>query len=104
MIVQNCLQHNKDAKGWRDKHFPLYERLAFKFGKDRATGNVAETPNEMVQNVNQEQEHEMENESSKSVNETSSTPNRKKRKRSDALNIGMSEIASSFQKMFELLF
>lgn len=71
------VQHDQDAKGWRDKHFPLYERLAFIFGKDRATGNVAETPSEMVQNVNQE-EDEMENESSKSVNETSSTPNRKK--------------------------
>ncbi|KAB2594899.1 hypothetical protein D8674_030349 [Pyrus ussuriensis x Pyrus communis] len=43
------VQKNKEADGWRSKPFPLYDRFAYIFGKDRATGNVAETPAEMME-------------------------------------------------------
>ncbi|XP_050121054.1 uncharacterized protein LOC126598737 isoform X2 [Malus sylvestris] len=51
---QTYVQRNKEADGWRSKPFPLFDRFAYIFGKDRATGNVAETPAQMVE----EQSHD----------------------------------------------
>ncbi|TXG61250.1 hypothetical protein EZV62_012613 [Acer yangbiense] len=39
---------HKEAEGWRNKSFPLYERLVNIFGKDRATGQVAGTPQQIL--------------------------------------------------------
>lgn len=43
-----------DAKGWRGKLFPLYERSAKIWGKNRANRRAAKTPNDMVMNSNEE--------------------------------------------------
>ncbi|KAK2656384.1 hypothetical protein Ddye_009436 [Dipteronia dyeriana] len=45
---------HKDVEGWRDKSFSLYERLVNIFVKDRATGQWADTPQQMLDEVNQE--------------------------------------------------
>ncbi|KAI9195433.1 hypothetical protein LWI28_014834 [Acer negundo] len=45
---------HKEAEGWRDKSFPLYERLVNIFGKDGATGQVAGTPQQILDEVNSE--------------------------------------------------
>ncbi|EXC26748.1 hypothetical protein L484_023364 [Morus notabilis] len=63
----------------RKKSFPIYDRLANIFGKDRAIGRGAETP---VENMNQEVDVDdaTEEDDSRSVNQTSSRPsNRRKR-------------------------
>ncbi|KAK2633824.1 hypothetical protein Ddye_028616 [Dipteronia dyeriana] len=52
--VRKCIEADSDeawksyvqAEGFRGKHFPLYERLANIFGKDRATGKAAQTPDQ----------------------------------------------------------
>ncbi|KAB2603640.1 hypothetical protein D8674_004645 [Pyrus ussuriensis x Pyrus communis] len=46
---QTYVQKNKEADGWRSKPFPLYNRFAYIFGKDRARGNVAKTPAKMME-------------------------------------------------------
>ncbi|KAF3433902.1 hypothetical protein FNV43_RR25005 [Rhamnella rubrinervis] len=43
------VQNNKDARGWRGRYFPLYERLANIFGKDRASQKEAQTPLNVVE-------------------------------------------------------
>ncbi|TXG58596.1 hypothetical protein EZV62_016425 [Acer yangbiense] len=73
------VQHHKQAKGWRDKPFPLYERLAYIFGKDRATGKAAYTPENLAADVdvddNFDNDCEMPgNFSPVSVNQTDSNP------------------------------
>ncbi|KAL5789535.1 hypothetical protein ACOSQ2_004423 [Xanthoceras sorbifolium] len=45
---KSYVQHHKQAEGFRGKHFPLYERLANIFGKDRATGKMAQTPDQQA--------------------------------------------------------
>ena len=92
------MQNIKDAKGWRNKPFPMYERLANIFGKDRATGKGAEAPADMVENMNLEAEEETDD--SRSVNQNLSSP-RGRRKRSRSDDDGMKEIATKFKTMFE---
>ncbi|KAK3183399.1 hypothetical protein Dsin_030685 [Dipteronia sinensis] len=89
-------KHHKQANGWRDKLFPLYERPAYIFGKDRATGKTAYTPENLVADVEEDDnfDNELElpgNFSPMSVNQTdsnqpmhptSSQPLSKKRSRS----------------------
>ncbi|KAK2654022.1 hypothetical protein Ddye_013878 [Dipteronia dyeriana] len=41
-------KHHKHAEGSRGKNFPLYERLANIFGKDRATGKATQTPDQQA--------------------------------------------------------
>ncbi|KAK0571848.1 hypothetical protein LWI29_000578 [Acer saccharum] len=45
---KSYVQHHKQAEGFRGKHFPLYERLANIFGKDRANGKAAQTPDQQA--------------------------------------------------------
>ncbi|KAL5862280.1 hypothetical protein ACOSQ3_003561 [Xanthoceras sorbifolium] len=47
-VWKSYVQHHKQAEGFRGKHFPLYERLANIFGKDRSTGKMAQTPDQQV--------------------------------------------------------
>ncbi|KAI5323441.1 hypothetical protein L3X38_032513 [Prunus dulcis] len=46
---ETYVQHHKNAAKWRNKSFPLFDRLANIFGKDRANGKGAEIPNEMME-------------------------------------------------------
>ncbi|KAK3193900.1 hypothetical protein Dsin_025210 [Dipteronia sinensis] len=50
---KSYVQHHKQVEGFRGKHFPLYERLANIFGKDRATGKVAQTPDQQAANFDE---------------------------------------------------
>ena len=45
--------HHKNVEGWRNKPFPLHERLAYIFGKDGATEKGAETLVDMIENENE---------------------------------------------------
>nr|XP_011470694.1 PREDICTED: uncharacterized protein LOC105353330 [Fragaria vesca subsp. vesca] len=47
-VWDQYVQNNKKAKGWRNKSYPLFERLANIFGTDRANGNTTEVPADMV--------------------------------------------------------
>ncbi|KAK2659213.1 hypothetical protein Ddye_005746 [Dipteronia dyeriana] len=48
------VQHHKQAEGWRDKLFPLYERIANIFGKDRATGKTTYTPENLATDLKED--------------------------------------------------
>ncbi|KAM5546410.1 hypothetical protein ABKV19_002496, partial [Rosa sericea] len=48
-VWDTYLQHNKKAKGWRNKKYPLFDRVATIFGSDRATGNGVEVPADMME-------------------------------------------------------
>ncbi|TXG69377.1 hypothetical protein EZV62_004312 [Acer yangbiense] len=89
------VQHHKQVKRWRDKPFPLYERLTYIFGKDRVTGKIAYTPENLAadveENDNFDNEVEMpgtfspmsvnQTESNQSMHSTLSQPLSKKRSR-----------------------
>ncbi|KAH7554684.1 hypothetical protein JRO89_XS12G0257400 [Xanthoceras sorbifolium] len=71
-------KHHKQVKGWRDKHFPLYERLEYIFGKDRAIGKTAYTLENLATDadLDENSENDVEmlgNFSPMSVNQTDST-------------------------------
>ncbi|XP_020424685.1 uncharacterized protein LOC18769931 isoform X2 [Prunus persica] len=42
-------KHHKNAAEWRNKSFPLFDRLANIFGKDRVNEKGAEVPSEMME-------------------------------------------------------
>ncbi|WOK98264.1 hypothetical protein Cni_G06974 [Canna indica] len=46
---------NKDAEGWRGKSYPIFDLLAYIFGKDRATSKGAQGPTEMAEVVDKEE-------------------------------------------------
>ncbi|XP_060675165.1 uncharacterized protein LOC132804547 [Ziziphus jujuba] len=52
------VQSNPSAKSWRDKPFSIYKRLANIFGKDRATGHGAQTPIDLVNDINMEPDND----------------------------------------------
>ncbi|KAM5577185.1 hypothetical protein ABKV19_007834 [Rosa sericea] len=95
------VQHNKKAKGWRNKKYPLFDRLATIFGNDRATGNAAEVPADMMEEQsNNEGDLGLENDTSPmSINKDSSGQSQvsqKKRKRNDE-----DKIMLALDKLFE---
>ncbi|XP_015893075.2 uncharacterized protein LOC107427220 [Ziziphus jujuba] len=103
------VQHNKDARGWRGKPFPIFDRLANILGKDRATGRGAETPVEMAKELDREEENMKENmndgdESSPvsvhNQNRSTATSSHTKKRNRSADNIDDIAMAS-FQQMFE---
>ncbi|KAH9722638.1 DDE Tnp4 domain-containing protein [Citrus sinensis] len=61
-VWRSYMESHKDASNWRDKPFPYYERLANIFGKVRATGSSAETPNDMANAALQEEINDDDNE------------------------------------------
>ncbi|XP_060674018.1 uncharacterized protein LOC107430438 isoform X2 [Ziziphus jujuba] len=82
------VQCNPSAKSWRSKHFPMYERLTDIFGKDRATGVGAQTPIDLVNDINMKVANEQFDDicSPMSVNQTHSEPSTQsqaRRKRKD---------------------
>ncbi|WOL10406.1 cyclin-D6-1-like [Canna indica] len=48
---------NKDAEGWRGKLYPIFDRLAYIFGKDRATGKRAQGPTKMTEAADKKEEN-----------------------------------------------
>ncbi|BFG30879.1 hypothetical protein CerSpe_171530 [Prunus speciosa] len=46
---ETYVQHHKEATEWRSKPFPLFDRLSNIFGKDRANGQRAEAPADMME-------------------------------------------------------
>ncbi|XP_034219720.1 uncharacterized protein LOC117630948 [Prunus dulcis] len=46
---ETYVQHHKEAAEWRSKPFPLFDRLSNIFGKDRANGQRAEAPADMME-------------------------------------------------------
>nr|XP_048317921.1 uncharacterized protein LOC125418433 [Ziziphus jujuba var. spinosa] len=51
-VWQAYVQSAPSAKGWRGKSFPIYEKLANIFGKDWATEHGAQTPIDMINEIN----------------------------------------------------
>ncbi|XP_060676267.1 uncharacterized protein LOC125421440 isoform X2 [Ziziphus jujuba] len=101
------VQSNPSAKAWRSKPFPLYERLASIFGKDRATGHGAQTPIDMVNDLNLKSGNEQFNDvcSPMSVNEIHSEPStRPKSKGKRKSGMKDDDIVSGFGNVAEKLF
>ncbi|KAI5316893.1 hypothetical protein L3X38_036600 [Prunus dulcis] len=46
---ETYVHHHKNAAEWRNKSFPLFDRLANIFGKDRVNEKGAEVPSEMME-------------------------------------------------------
>ncbi|KAL6208655.1 hypothetical protein ACLB2K_019602 [Fragaria x ananassa] len=99
--MKKSLEHNKNAKGWRNKSFPIYDHLALIFGKDRVNGRGAETPADMVdeQSINDINPENVVNDVSLvSLNqESSQTEGNRKRKRVDETD----KIVVALEKVFE---
>ncbi|XP_048332222.2 uncharacterized protein LOC112490554 isoform X4 [Ziziphus jujuba] len=70
------VQSNPSAKAWKGKLFPMYERLATIFEKDQATGHGAQTPINMVNDLNLDSGNEQFNDvySPMSMNEIHNEP------------------------------
>ncbi|XP_050373640.1 uncharacterized protein LOC126791257 isoform X3 [Argentina anserina] len=87
-VWETYVKNNKNAAGWRNKSYPLFERLANIFGKDRANGSAAEVPAEMVEDhSNNGDGVDLDNDTSPmSINKECSQQSqvsKKKRKRND---------------------
>ncbi|XP_061989553.1 uncharacterized protein LOC133708095 isoform X4 [Rosa rugosa] len=100
-VWETYLQHNKKAKGWRNKKYPLFDRLATIFGSDRATGNGAEVPADMMEEQsNNEDDIGIGNDTSPMSMRQDSTGqsqvSQKKRKRNDE-----DKIMLALDKLFE---
>ncbi|GFS37804.1 hypothetical protein Acr_00g0054040 [Actinidia rufa] len=54
-VWDNYVRREKDVKGMRNKTFPYYEAWLVLFGKDRATGDLAEGPANSVAAIETEQ-------------------------------------------------
>ncbi|KAL6218939.1 hypothetical protein ACLB2K_012146 [Fragaria x ananassa] len=95
------VQHNKNAKCWRNKSFPIYDRLALIFGKDRVNGRGAETPADMAddQSINDINSEQMVNDVSHvSLNQDSTqTEGSRKMKRVDETD----KLVVALEKVFE---
>ncbi|KVH98752.1 hypothetical protein Ccrd_023023, partial [Cynara cardunculus var. scolymus] len=93
-----------------NKPFPAYERLKLVFGKDRATGNMAESATDALENMNMENDDDFPTEvnvppiiSPPSTTSHSSIPNEgegtsKKRKRTNEIFKLMDEIKNEIQE------
>ncbi|KAK0599794.1 hypothetical protein LWI29_008715 [Acer saccharum] len=102
---------HKEAEGWRDKSFPLYERLVNIFGKDRATRQVARTPQQILDEVNSDGTNmegvgspmlvpQQASDSIHLVNDELSRP--RKRARRDTLTaVGFKEVENVIQNVFQ---
>ncbi|XP_062019283.1 uncharacterized protein LOC133735861 isoform X3 [Rosa rugosa] len=100
-VWETYLQHNKKAKGWRNKKYPLFDRLATIFGSDRATGDGAEVPADMMEEQsNNEDDIGIGNDTSPMSMRQDSTGqsqvSQKKRKRNDE-----DKIMLALDKLFE---
>ncbi|XP_060668425.1 uncharacterized protein LOC125419618 [Ziziphus jujuba] len=109
-VWQAYVQSAPSAKGWRGKSFPIYEKLANIFGKDRATGHGAQTPIDMINEINLDTADEpIDNvDSPMSVNRGGSEPStqvqargkRKSRSKDDDIVVGL---GNAVEKLFDKL-
>ena len=58
LIVYFMMQHHPKANDWRGKPCLYYENLCIIFGKDRATGQDAQVPEDIEDEVNEEAEND----------------------------------------------
>ncbi|PON50284.1 Myb/SANT-like domain containing protein [Trema orientale] len=105
-VWQSYVQHHKEAEGWKRRPFPLYEKLMNIYGTDRANGQGAETPVDMVEDINRNHVIDDMGDEEESLNQTSSTNStassrRKRKKPSDNISEGLRKLAESFDKMME---
>ncbi|KAH9772568.1 Myb DNA-bind 3 domain-containing protein [Citrus sinensis] len=115
-VWNSYVQFHNAVRNWRGKPFPLYERLANIFGKDRATGHGAQTPADMEDEANQEEIRDDDNEmddgcspisatppsSSQHTARAHSQPPSRKRSRSEGdLQAGIDKIANLISQSFE---
>ncbi|KAL5741739.1 hypothetical protein ACOSP7_028471 [Xanthoceras sorbifolium] len=80
--------HHSSAAEWRNKPYPIFDKLANIFGKDRANGKGAEVPSEMMVDIgNDEGDDVIEDASPISINKKSnnsrSTQGKRKRRSSN---------------------
>lgn len=54
-VWQSFVQIHSEARGWKDRPFPIYERLVNIYGKDHVTTHGAEAPVDMVDEINREE-------------------------------------------------
>lgn len=97
-ILEEYLKKHPNKNYTANKPFPAYERLKLVFGKDRATGNMAESATDAFENMNAENDDDFETEvnvptapSPSNTTSNSSVPNEgegtsKKRKRTTELS------------------
>ncbi|KAL5747200.1 hypothetical protein ACOSQ2_024497 [Xanthoceras sorbifolium] len=85
---ESYVKHHSSASEWRNKPYPIFDRLSNIFGKDRATGKGAEVPSEMMVDIgNDEGDDVIEDTSPISINKKSnnsrSTQGKRKRRSSN---------------------
>ncbi|KAL6503823.1 hypothetical protein OROGR_025746 [Orobanche gracilis] len=61
-ILEEYLKKHPNKNYTANKPFPAYERLKLVFGKDRASGNMAESAIDALENMNAENDDDFENE------------------------------------------
>ncbi|KAL5846584.1 hypothetical protein ACOSQ3_010108 [Xanthoceras sorbifolium] len=82
------LKHHSSAAEWRNKPYPIFDRLANIFGKDRANGKGAEVPSEMMVDIGNDEGDDVINDASpisinKENNNSRSTQGKRKRRSSN---------------------
>ncbi|CAL5420185.1 unnamed protein product [Camellia sinensis] len=119
-VWQNYVKKEPDAKGMRNVPFPYYEDWLILFGKDRATGALAESPANMVAALENEDQTTDEcytpmmdlpgvnnMDCSLSANgtptnqSTSATTSKKRARESEGIAKGLAEMATQFGSFFE---
>ncbi|BBN68719.1 hypothetical protein Prudu_545S000200 [Prunus dulcis] len=99
--------HHKEAAEWRSKPFPLFDRLSNIFGKDRANGQRAEAPADMMEeqsnnDVNASDNCVQEDASPMSLNMEGSQSMNSQNKRKRATSSSDEEkIVTVLEKLFE---
>ncbi|KAL5864758.1 hypothetical protein ACOSQ3_002272 [Xanthoceras sorbifolium] len=69
---ESYVKHHSNVAEWRNKPYPIFDRLANIFGKDRANGKGAEVPSEMMVDIgNDEGDDVIEDASPISINKES---------------------------------
>ncbi|KAI7985791.1 hypothetical protein LOK49_LG14G00961 [Camellia lanceoleosa] len=119
-VWQNYVKKEPDAKGMRNVPFPYYKDWLILFGKDRATGALAENPADMVAALEKEDQTTDEcytpimdlpgvnnMDCSLSANgtptnqSTSATTFKKRARKSEGIAKGLAEMATQFGSFFE---
>ncbi|WOK98293.1 hypothetical protein Cni_G07003 [Canna indica] len=95
---------NKVAEGWRRKSYPIFNRLAYIFGKDRATGKGAQGPTKMAEAADKEEENrtviDVEESSPLAPNRSLDTTCRSKKREKSSDDVE-DAILLRFENMFE---
>ncbi|PON52812.1 hypothetical protein PanWU01x14_206540, partial [Parasponia andersonii] len=98
--------HHKEAGGWKGRPFPLYEKLMNIYGTDRANGQGAETPADMVEDINRNHVIDDMGDEEESLDQTSSINStslsrQKKKKTSNNISERLRKLAESFDKIMK---